>query len=49
VQKATCTRVQDLNNRFITGTHEIMRTGPDGPCYQKGTDAIAGADAALSG
>jgi len=45
-REANDTRVQDLNNRFITGRREILQTGPDAYYNQTGADAITGADAA---
>ena len=45
-QEANDTRVQDLNNRFITGKREILQTGPDAYYNQSGADAIAGTDVA---
>jgi hypothetical protein len=45
-QDANDTRVQDHNDRFLTGRRGILQTGPDAYYNRTGADAIAGADAA---
>jgi hypothetical protein len=47
-QDANDTRVQDLNNRFLDGSCEIMKTGPDAYYNLSGADAITSADAATA-
>ncbi|WP_428671164.1 hypothetical protein [Reyranella sp.] len=45
-QQANDIRVQDFNNRFITGMQQILRTGPEAYFNQKSADAIRGAGTA---
>jgi hypothetical protein len=44
-QEANDTRVQDVNNQFITGVQQALRTGPDAYGKLEGADAIKGAGA----
>ena len=45
--EANESRVQDLNNRFITRMQDVLRTGPDAFLKREGADAIKAAGATI--